>query len=190
MKNAQLQHGVLGKRLIVSISRLVSKNNFDLMIEALPEILKIHNDMVWIVIGDGPLRDTLIQKAEARSVSEHIVWLGAIYEEADIAPWLMNSELLVHPGSIGLTLLHAFGYGLPVITHDNADNHMPEFEAFEANKTGRLFVEGNATSLANTVNEMLSHPNKLVRMQEIVRAIACNEYNVDRMVDAFTRAVI
>jgi len=59
--------------------------------------------------------------------------------ESDLAPWFLSSELFIHPGAIGLSLLHSFGYGLTVITHDNKMLHNPEYAIFEPELTGRNF---------------------------------------------------
>ena len=85
--------------------------------------------------------ENLKQKAKQLGVDNNIIWLGAIYEQESLAPWFLYSKALIHPGAIGLSLLHSMGYGLPVLTHSNLDMHMPEIAAFKEGMNG-LFFDG------------------------------------------------
>ena len=59
----------------------------------------------------------------------------------------MASDLCVIPGNVGLSAMHAFSVGLPVISHDNFDIQMPEFEAIIDSKTGSFYKHGNIEDL-------------------------------------------
>jgi glycosyltransferase involved in cell wall biosynthesis len=111
--------------------------------------------------------------------------VGPLFEEPSLAPWFLGSEWLVHPAGIGLTLLHAFGYGLPVVTSDNAEVQMPEFDAFSAGETGLLYRDGDAASLAATVCRGLEDEPARQRMRRRVREIARDDYNIRVMVERF-----
>ena len=65
---------------------------------------------------------------------DSIRWLGALYEQEVMAPWFLSAKVFVYPGYIGLSIMHAMGYGLPVITHDNMDNQSPEVAALRNGK--------------------------------------------------------
>ena len=54
--------------------------------------------------------------AEELDVEQYVRWLGSIYDEAQLAPWFLTADAFVYPGAIGLSVLHAMGYGLPVVT--------------------------------------------------------------------------
>ena len=56
------------------------------------------------------------------------------------------------PGDIGLSAIHAITYFTPVITHGNADNHKPEFEALKKNLTLFTYELDNWDSLTNVLN--------------------------------------
>jgi glycosyltransferase involved in cell wall biosynthesis len=176
--------GLAGRTAILSCARLEAKNRFELGIEALAILLREHPDLVWCVIGDGVQKDALTRQAEALGVSHAIRWVGAVTDDADLAPWFLNSELLLHPASIGLTLLHAFGYGLPVVTHGDPREHNPEFAAFEDGGTGRAYV-GGAGNLADAVRCCLADADGRARMSARALRIARESHNVDVMAERF-----
>lgn len=180
------QHeGLSGRTLVLSCARLETKNRFELWVEAMDAVKGRHPDLLWCVIGDGPERKALEAHIRERRLDDHVRWVGPLFEEASLAPWFLSSELLVHPAGIGLTLLHAFGYGLPVVTSDNAEVQMPEFDAFVHGETGLVYRDGDPQSLAAAVSQCLEDAPARQRMRVRVREIARDDYNVRVMVERF-----
>jgi glycosyltransferase involved in cell wall biosynthesis len=174
-----------GRTLALSCARLEPERRFDLWLDAIPSVKSRYPGLLWCVIGDGPERAALEARTRALGLESNVRWIGAVFDEADLASWFLSSSVLVHPGSIGLTLLHAFGYGLPVITHDDAASQTPEFGAFEAGRTGLLFRRGDAASLSEAVIRCLSDEPARRRMGERGRQIARQDYNVAVMAERF-----
>jgi glycosyltransferase involved in cell wall biosynthesis len=181
----QTQKDIAGRLVILSCARLEPKNHFALWLEAMPNVLQRFPSALWCVIGDGHEGENLRRDAVAMGVEGAVRWLGGILNEEELAPWFLSSQLLVHPSAIGLTLLHAFGYGLPVITADDPEAQMPEFAAFTAGETGSIFQRGCATSLARAVCELLDDPALRATMAANARRVAREQYNTAIMADRF-----
>jgi len=173
------------KKIIISCARLETKNNFRLVIEALPKIVQKIPNLLWFLIGGGDEEENLKKLASKLRVEKHIVFLGAIYEEEKLAPYFLSSLLFIHPAAIGLSILHAFGYGIPVIVHDQINLHGPEYAAFQNDLTGKNFKFNDPDDLANVIITLLNNPNKINQMKRNVQKIAREQYNVDIMVDRF-----
>ncbi len=173
--------------MILSCARLVSKNKFEQIIQALPLMMTKIPNLLWCIIGDGDEKKNLEVKVNTAGLQDHVRFIGSIYDENELAPWFLSSDLLVHPASIGLTLLHSFGYGLPVVINGEAKLHGPEYAAFEPERTGRNFITGNIQSLADTVVSLLSDRDALVKMKSYTLRIAREKYNVDIMVERFVQ---
>jgi hypothetical protein len=47
--------------------------------------------------------------------------------------------------------MHAMGYGVPVVSNDDADSQMPEWEAIIPGKTGSYYRNGDIASLASAI---------------------------------------
>ncbi len=184
------EQGLTDRTVTVSLGRVYDRQQLDLFVEALPALVKSHPDLLHLVIGDGPMRQSLETRAEQLGVAGHLRWLGAIYEEEQLAPWLLSSNVLIHPGAIGLTLMHAFGYSLPVITHDNPERHNPEFAAFENGTTGSLFREGDSDSLVQCVASLLEDRAAIRTMGDAALEKVQKHYNVEVMVNRFTEVLL
>lgn len=174
------------KRVLLSVARLVPKNEFTLMIRSMSLLVPHFPNLVWCLIGDGELRQELEDTTHKYQMQDHIRFCGAIYDETMLAPYFLSSELFVHPGAIGLSLFHAFGYGLPVVTHGNAERHMPEFGAFQPHETGLLFKEGDAEDLAKCIMQLLNDRANLAVYGQNAQKIVREQHNSSVMVKRFT----
>ena len=177
--------GLVNRTLLLSCARLDPKNRFDLIIAALPMIVRQLPDVMWCAIGSGPESDRLQSLVRERGLGEHVRFVGEVHDEQDLAPWFLSASAFVHPAAIGLSLLHAFGYGLPVITHGNADHHGPEFAAFDEGRSGLTFVEDDAAGLGAAVVALLRDRPALPAMRAHVQGVVRQEYNADVMVERF-----
>jgi glycosyltransferase involved in cell wall biosynthesis len=175
--------GIDGQILILSCARLERKNRLDLVAEALPILVSLIPNLTWCIIGSGPELPELKALVDSLSMNDHVRFVGGLYEERELAPWFMSSKLLVHPAAVGLSLLHAFGYGLPVIVNDNPRSHGPEYAAFGSGSTGLAFRENDVKHLADTIIKLLDDHQARTMMGEKAYALARNKYNTNIMVE-------
>jgi glycosyltransferase involved in cell wall biosynthesis len=176
------EQGLAGRAMILSCARLDPKNRFGEALDALRAVVARRSEVLWCVIGDGPERAALERRARDLALQEHVRWLGAIYDEGALAPWFLSSRALVHPAGIGLSLLHAYGYGLPVITHDNPRAHNPEFAALSPLNAVLCFPQGDPRILAERIESVLFDSERLQAMRYEVREVARHRYNTATMV--------
>ncbi|MGD9905093.1 MAG: glycosyltransferase family 4 protein [Vicinamibacterales bacterium] len=175
--------------ILLSCARLDPKNRFEQVIAALPAILQRAPDAVWCVIGGGADEHRLAASAREAGLSDQVRFVGELYDEEQLAPWFLSAAVFLHPGAIGLSLLHAFGYGLPVVTHGEAAHHGPEFAAFEEGRSGRSYPENDAQGLGAAVLALLYDQGGRSEIRRHVRHIARTQFNVDVMVERFVAVV-
>lgn len=185
----KINHQLNGHTLLLSCARLEAKNNFQLMLDAMTKMVEQTSSILWCVIGDGPERDALQARAETMALTPYIRWLGPIYDESELAPWFLSASILIHPGAIGLSLLHAYGYGLPVITHDNDEQHMPEIAAMAASNQALRFIENDSADLAEKVQLALASKEILAEIAKAALLITRFQYNTNVMVERFCSVV-
>jgi glycosyltransferase involved in cell wall biosynthesis len=168
---------------LVFIGRLTEKSNFKCLLEALPIM---SSNVRLNVIGDGVLLREFMDYADSLNVSDKIFWHGAIFDEEGIADIMLGSHAFVYPGAVGLSLIHAFNYGLPCIVHSDYKLHMPEYAAFEHKVNGLSFIYNDCNSLASAVDEFsdLTEENKVELSNQSFRTIN-RSYNVESMASRF-----
>lgn len=166
--------------VIVFIGRLNNVKRIDRLIKA-QQILKEKNGAPFfnlLVIGDGEEKETLINLSKELEIESNVVFLGAVYDEEINSFCLMNADLCVTPGEVGLTAIHSLSYGTPVISHDNLNIQMPEVEAIKIGKTGDLYKYDDLQSLAETIERwLLNNPFKSEELRQECYSVIDSFYN-------------
>jgi len=105
---------------IVVVSRLVSHKRFDLLVEAVPELLRRHPDLRVDIAGDGPERQVLTARAAELGLSDVVTFHGFVSadkrEELLAAGWLTTSPSQAE--GWGLTVIEANAAGVPAVAFD------------------------------------------------------------------------
>lgn len=184
------EHDLVDAPVILFVSRLDPDNRLDLLIQALPALRAKHPRMVVAIVGRGdPEQQRLVDLAERLGVSSHVRWLGAIHDQNALAPWFLIATALCYPANIGLSILHAFGYGLPVVTGDDIASHNPEIEALEDQRNGLLFRHGDPASLVETLDRLIGNRSLRTRLGEAALRTVRERYNVPLMVNGMESAI-
>ena len=140
----------------ICTTRLIRLRRLDLLIDALHSLAQSGHPVALVLVGDGPERAAL--KAQAQRLGVRVHFEGACYDERRIAELIGASTVTVAPGKVGLTAMHSMVYGVPVITHSDADDQMPEWEAIVPGITGGLFTRDDVPSLAASIREWTREP--------------------------------
>jgi glycosyltransferase involved in cell wall biosynthesis len=174
---------------LVFIGRLLPYKGLDDLLEAfamLPEDpgTELH------IIGDGPeLNKHLIKKGN----DPRIKFYGSISDLNLTGKFLYSSDLMVMPGSVGLSVVHAFAFGCPVITYERlagkGPGHGPEVEYIRDHVNG-IFCEASPASLANTLAELLSTTSKIAAMSEKALETVQHEASIEQMMDGFHNMIL
>lgn len=189
LERFQEEQSIKDREILLFCGRLTLKSEFLLLLEAFSEVAKLHPAVTLAVVGDGELRPSAQGRSRALGISDRVIWLGEVHEERQLAPWFLSAKALIYPGSIGLSLLHAFNYGLPVITHATIRRHNPEISALEHGVNGLMFADGNVGALVASIEELLNDPRRRERMSEAALQTVEGRYSTERMVSGFVDAV-
>ncbi len=116
------QHGLEGRRLLLTVSRLVPRKGVDKVLEALPVVAGQFPNLLYAVVGDGPQRRALEQKAQALGIASMVRFFGAIahsqtrefYNAAELV-LLPNREEAGEADGLPLVFLEANACAKPVI---------------------------------------------------------------------------
>ena len=157
--------GLSEKKVIVSVGRLVHRKGQDVLIEAMPAIIKDVPDAHLLMIGEGPYRGYLENRVKALGIQESVTFIGRI-QYVDLPMYLCVGDLFVMPSrsrlagleveGLGIVYLEASACGLPVIAGDSGGAP----DAVLEGQTG-LVVDGTQKSeVALAVVELLLDPER------------------------------
>lgn len=135
---------------ILFTGRITHKVDLDTLIRAI-HFLKIKYGKCFIcyVIGKGAEKEHL-ELIRTLELNDQFLLLGAKYGK-EAHTYFLDSDLYIYPGGIGLSILHAFSFGLPVITIDDESLHFPEVELLKVERNGDVYQNRNYMSLAEKI---------------------------------------
>ena len=164
---------------ILFVGRLQTRKRIDSLLRACTE-MQVSPRLV--IIGDGPDRKHL--EEVAKQVYPSAEFVGARHGD-ELKPYFAEADLFVLPGTGGLAVQEAMSYGLPVIVA-KGDGTQDDLVRPE---NGWQIPPGDEAALISTLREALSDVGRLRKMGAESYRIVSQEINVEKMVDAFLRAL-
>lgn len=177
-----------GPRLLM-VSRLLDQNRIDRLISAVAALAGKHPGIRAVLIGRGPAEAKLKEQAAAAGIADRVVFKGAIYDEAALAPFFLTADQFVYPENVGLSLNHAMAYGLPVVTSDRTDAQNPEIEAMRHEYNGLVYQHGSTEALTRAIDRMACDEALRKRLGQAASATIHGRYSIPRMVDGLEAAI-
>jgi glycosyltransferase involved in cell wall biosynthesis len=110
---------------ITVVGRLIEHKRVDMLLEAVALLHADGKSVTCRVIGDGPERDNLHQKAESLGIGHFVTFQHDVREQRDVYALLKASRVCVFPSireGFGVAAIEAMACGIPVITTSAPDN--------------------------------------------------------------------
>ena len=168
--------------VLIFTGRLYADNRLDVAVEALAHLRRERPDARLVVVGEGePERARLEAVARASGVADAIVWAGAIFDEAEIAPWMLSADVSVYPTNSGLSIVHAFNYGVPVVVAAPLERHNPEIMALEDGVNGLVAESLDPADFAAACARPLDDPALRARLSQAALETARDSFNIEAM---------
>jgi glycosyltransferase involved in cell wall biosynthesis len=163
---AKAKLGFGGRSVILTFGLLSPNKGIEVMIDALPSILKRRADAVYVVLGathpnlvrdEGEAyRERLLARVRELGVEDHVVFLDQFVDQATLLEFISMCDVYVTPylneaQMTSGTLAYSFGLGRPVVS-------TPYWHARELLADGRgvLVPFGDAAAIGGEIAELLT----------------------------------
>jgi glycosyltransferase involved in cell wall biosynthesis len=171
--------------VVGTIARMVPVKGYDILFDAIPEILRRHPDTYFLLVGDGPLTDEFQNRARQMGIAERVVFCGLVPRE-EIPRVLAAMDLMAHPAryeGLPRVLVQALAMGKPCVAFD-ADGTR---EVVVSGETGYLITPGDAHAFADAVNDLLADQERRQRFGSAGRRKVDPAFRVETMVSETDR---
>ena len=146
-------------RVVLFVGRLVYRKGLHILISAVPKVLDVFPDTIFLVAGAGYARQWADFLVKRLGVQGNVRFLGHV-PQALLPTLYASSTTFVLPSlfgeSFGIVLLEAMSAGLPVV----ASRVGGVGEIVEDGVTGLLVEPGDIAGLAAALIEILSQPQR------------------------------
>lgn len=143
---------------IAVVGRLMPHKRVDMLLEAVARLRADGLPVTCRVIGDGPERTALHQKANELGIADAVEFRHDVSEQKDVYGLLKAARVCVFPSAregFGIAVLEALACGMPVITTSAPDNLARHLVQRSARGT---VCEPSAAALAAAVKTVLAGP--------------------------------
>ena len=170
-KKLSLPKGKIG----IFVGSMIKRKGPDLIVDSLIKIFKDNDDLFFIFIGGGVLKDPLYKKVKEHGYEKRCLFIGKTnFEEIPI--WLNASDFFVLPTKADGTpnvIKEAMSCGLPVISTNVGG--VPDIMRNKEN--GFLIEYGDLDALTRSISEIIQG-NTTKKMGEVaLSTIKEGEYN-------------
>jgi glycosyltransferase involved in cell wall biosynthesis len=173
-------------RKVIAVANLRAEKGHDVLIDASALVLQRFPEARFEIVGAGPLRGKLVERARAREVLHAFAFLG---HRDDVGDRLAAADVFVLPSrsdALPNAVLEAMAAGLPVV----ASAVGGILELIVDGRTGVLVPPGDPASLAARLCELMADPSRAERLGGAARQEVRAHYSFDRMVAEFDRLYV
>ncbi|MDB4766595.1 glycosyltransferase family 4 protein [bacterium] len=185
------ENNISDRPLVLFVSRIQEKNRIDVLIKAIAKVKEDRPNIFLAIAGGGS--KTLISKfqnlIQELDIEQNVRLMGPVYGEDKLAPWFLSATAFCYPSNVGLSMMHAFGYGLPVIIGDDFSKCNPEIYAFKSQYNGLVFRADDPESLAQKILHLVNQPDLKATLGENAQQTIDETANIDLMVSGFYDAI-
>ena len=164
-----------GKQVLISVGRLVHRKGQDKLLEALPQVLLRHPDVVLLFVGVGPRKKKLDQLVRKHDLADYVRFVGRVQYDR-LPEYFRLGDLFVMPSrsrlagleveGLGIVYLEASATGIAVLAGESGGAP----DAVLPGKTGEIVDGTDPAKIAEKIIELLDHPSRLIAMGMAGRA--------------------
>ena len=188
------RHGVDGAPLICCVSRLVPRKGQDLLIRAMPAILRAVPDARLLIVGHGPYEASLHRLARTTNVADRVIFTGRVSYE-DLPRYFRAGDVFAMPcrsrwfgldiEALGAVFLQGAAVGRPVIAGDSGGAP----EAVKHEETGLVVDPTSVPAIADACIRLLSDRALAERMGSAGAAWVHRDYTWEAMAGRLTELI-
>jgi glycosyltransferase involved in cell wall biosynthesis len=171
-----------GGQVVANVGRLVPQKDHHLFLEVARHIHQQREDVRFLVVGDGPLRNELERRARAMGLASAVTFTGLRGDARDL---VACSDLVLFTSKwegLSLAALETLAAGTPLVT--TAAEGMHELLS---DGVGEIVTSRDPVELADRVIACLDDPDRRRKMSQLGRERVAAEYSLDRMIDRYLR---
>ena len=172
--------------LLVCVARLSEQKGIDLLIQAMARVLSDGVRCRCVIVGDGPLREQLVEQARELGLSGHVLFEGF---QKDVRGYLQAGSAFIltsHMEGLPLSLLEAMACGLPSIVTDVGGNR----EVVTHRVHGLIVPPGSVDAISGAITYLATHPEERAQMAQMARKRVCEAFDIEKAMSEIRKVIL
>ncbi len=183
MQKLKTELALNGKKVMLTVARMVDGKGYPHIAGILPDLVKEVPNLAWLIIGDGPKKQQVVEMIQKNNLHNVVRLLGVIpreelpkyYQMSDVFVLLTHADESREEGG-GTVFLEAAASGLPSV----AGRVGGVEEAVENNVTGVVVDVHQQKAVAAAIVGLLKNPEYAKKMGEAGRERVLREFTWEK----------
>jgi len=167
LESEALQSKYAGKKILLTVGGLKPRKGQDLVIKALPQIIKNEPDIKYLIIGGGGWISHLKNLVQEFNLENYVDFLGVVRDD-ELVKYFQLCGIYIHTPRVenlnfegfGIVYLEAGAAGKPIVATDAGGIK----DAVIDRKTGLIVQDGDIVGIADAVINILQNPELKVQL--------------------------
>jgi glycosyltransferase involved in cell wall biosynthesis len=162
--------------IVSNLNREVKR--VDIFVKAAVRYLSKNENVLFVVIGEGQLKDNLIKESNMRNTTDSIRFLGSVKDPVN---WICGFDIAVNTSEtegFSNSIIESMAHGVCTIATNNPGNA----ELIKDDITGVLVRVNDAEELESRIAELLKNNDKRYQLGMNARNEVIKMYSAERMV--------
>lgn len=156
---ASIHNRYQGKKMLLTVGGLWGRKGHDLILRALPDVLKKHPNVMYSIVGDGNARADLEALTKELGLTASVDFAGRKSGD-DLVAYFQACDIYVHTPRIvdknkfegfGIVYLEASACGKPIVATDAGGIR----DAVLENETGLIVPDGDIAAISTKIIRLL-----------------------------------
>lgn len=191
-KSTSLTNVEIERRIVFGVvSRLERIKGMDLVVPAFAKVQEVHHEVKLIVVGDGSLKEMMMEQARELGCEEAIEWTGRLAQE-ELDEWYQRMDIVLMPSrseGFGLTAIEAMDNGCAVVASNVGG--LPEVVC--DGEVGLLHRTEDVDDMAEKICRLIDNPKMMdgmtKRVKEYVERFSYERYK-KLILDLYQKMVV
>ena len=167
--------------MVVGVGRLVEKKGFRYLVNAIPDVISEHKNVIFVLVGDGAEKSMLQDLAKNLKVEKYVRFAGMI-DYKTLLDYYNLGDIFVLPsthdreGNLddqSVANVEAMACGKPILTSDLPGNRV----IIEDGKNGFLLREQDSKDIANKINNLIKNTKLRLQMGKRSRELINEKFS-------------
>ncbi len=170
---------------LLHVGRLIEWKRVDMLIKSFVAIKKEFSDAELLIIGTGPLEDSLKKLAKQLDVETSVKFIGGVYKPEELGRYLLASTVYVLAGMGGISINDAMVFGKPIICSicDGTEKKLV-YDSYN----GFYFKDGDEVDLTDKIRKIFNNPELAKTMGNNSTEIIRNDINIHTVIRGYLAA--
>jgi len=180
-----------GRVILITVGRLVPKKGVDRFIaDILPELVERDPRLLYLVVGDGPLREKIEGIIAEKGLEKHVRMMGNVgMDDGSLTALYGAADIFVMPNALvegdiegfGIVAIEGGAAGLPVV----AARLQGIKEAIADGQNGILLEWNDRRAFIDTIADLAADPEKRKKLGARAREYVKKHYSWETIADRY-----